>query len=197
MTPARALAADPPWQFGDALPGEGRGAVKHYACLPVSEIARFPLPALAADSFLFLWYVTAMTEEARFVARAWGFEPTGAELTWVKTTRKPDGQPAPIVLDPMAPEAEAYAARGARLTFGMGRTLRNCDERCLIARRGRPKVASRSVRSVFFAPAGDHSAKPDRFYELVEQLVGGGPYVELFARRQRLGDWSCHGDQLA
>ena len=52
LAPARVLAADPPWQFGDALPGEGRGAVRHYACLPVPDIARFPLPALAPDSWL-------------------------------------------------------------------------------------------------------------------------------------------------
>lgn len=195
-SPARVIVADPPWLFGDPLPGAARGAAKHYPCLSLPEIARFPLPPLAPDCFLFLWYVTSMVDEARFVCRAWGFEPTGGELIWVKTTRKPDGQLAPIVLDPLAPDSDAYIQRGARLTFGMGRTVRNCDERCLIARRGRPKVASRSVRSVFFAPTGQHSTKPDRFYELVEQL-SPGPYVELFARRQRGALWTCFGDELA
>lgn len=38
-----------------------------------------------------------------------------------------------------------------------------------------------------------HSAKPDAFLDLVEQ-VSPGPYLELFARRQRLG-WDTYGDE--
>ena len=44
------------------------------------------------------------------------------------------------------------------------------------------------------APVGVHSAKPDAFYELVEQMHEG-PYLELFARRQRPG-WLCIGSDL-
>jgi hypothetical protein len=40
-----------------------------------------------------------------------------------------------------------------------------------------------------------HSAKPDHFYDLVEQ-VSSPPYVELFARRHRLG-WDVWGDESA
>jgi N6-adenosine-specific RNA methylase IME4 len=40
-------------------------------------------------------------------------------------------------------------------------------------------------------PRGDHSAKPEAFLDLVEQ-VSPGPYLELFARRQRLG-WDTWG----
>lgn len=43
-------------------------------------------------------------------------------------------------------------------------------------------------------PRGEHSAKPDAFYDLVEQ-ASPGPYLELFARRARLGDWHYWGDQ--
>jgi N6-adenosine-specific RNA methylase IME4 len=81
------------------------------------------------------------------------------------------------------------------LAFGMGRTTRNCDERVLIAKRGRPERASASVRSVFFAPAGRHSEKPDRFYQLAEQLCGEGPRAELFARQRRKG-WVGFGDEI-
>lgn len=186
------IVADPPWSFGDPLPGKNRGAIRNYACLTVSDIARFPLPPIAADAFLFLWYVTSMVDEARFVCRAWGFTPTGGELVWVKTRDR-----QPLVADPllMPDAAGAYAlAPFAKLAFGMGRTVRNCDERCIIARRGRPKVASRSVRSVFFAPTGAHSSKPDTFYTLVEKLHGG-PYVELFARQRRAG-WTALGNQV-
>lgn len=42
-------------------------------------------------------------------------------------------------------------------------------------------------------PRGEHSAKPEAFLDLVEQ-VSPGPYLELFARRARFG-WDYWGDQ--
>lgn len=42
-------------------------------------------------------------------------------------------------------------------------------------------------------PRGAHSAKPEAFLDIVEQ-VSPGPYVELFARRARFG-WDYWGDQ--
>ncbi len=42
-------------------------------------------------------------------------------------------------------------------------------------------------------PRGAHSQKPEAFTDLVEQ-VSPGPYVELFARRQRMG-WSTYGNE--
>lgn len=42
-------------------------------------------------------------------------------------------------------------------------------------------------------PRGSHSAKPDAFLDVVES-VSPGPYLELFARRQRLG-WDTWGDE--
>jgi N6-adenosine-specific RNA methylase IME4 len=45
----------------------------------------------------------------------------------------------------------------------------------------------------FTWPRGRHSVKPDAFYDLVEQ-VSPGPYLELFARRQRLG-WDTWGNE--
>lgn len=163
---ASVLVADPPWKFGDSLPGKGRGAEKHYRCLTVEDIARFPLPTMAPDCVLFLWRVASMQDEALLVARTWGFT-VKSELVWVKTTKT--GKPR----------------------IGMGRTVRNAHEVCLIATRGRPKVLDRSVPSVIFAPRGRHSAKPDVFYQTVERLYAG-PYVELFARAHRPG-WLCDG----
>jgi len=169
LEPARVLVADPPWKFGDALPGAGRGAAKHYPCMPLSELVHFPLPPLDRDCVLLLWRVSAMRMDALLLASAWGFKPH-SELVWRKLTR--NGNP----------------------WFGMGRIVRGAHESCLIAVRGRPLVRSHSVRSVFDAPVGAHSAKPDAFYELVERLYAG-PYTELFARRQRAG-WQCLGNQL-
>lgn len=169
MDPARALVADCPWRFSDKLPGKTRGASKQYRTLSVADLARFPLPPLADNAVLFLWRVAAMQEEALFVCRAWGFKPK-TEIVWRKLTRT------------------------GKEHFGMGRLVRASHESCLVATRGRPLIKSHSVRSMFSAPAQEHSRKPDEFYELVESLVAG-PYAELFARRVRSG-WMQAGDQL-
>lgn len=44
-------------------------------------------------------------------------------------------------------------------------------------------------------PRGAHSAKPEAFIDMVEQ-VSPPPYVELFSRRHRLG-WDVHGNESA
>lgn len=51
----------------------------------------------------------------------------------------------------------------------------------------------RQPSSWFTGPRGKHSAKPEAFIDLVEQ-VSPPPYVELFARRQRLG-WDTWGNE--
>jgi N6-adenosine-specific RNA methylase IME4 len=118
-----------------------------------------------------------MVEEAYAVARAWGFVPK-SEIVWVKTSG-----------------SEAYNELGAlKLHFGMGRYVRASHESCVVAVKGNPARKSASVRSVFHAPVGRHSAKPERFYDIVEELAFG-PYCELFGRTRRAG-WTQHGDEL-
>lgn len=171
MSAVRVLVADPPWSFGDKLPGPSRGAEKNYRVLTIGEIENFALPTLAEDALLFLWRVASQPEEALRVCRAWGFVPK-SELVWLKMT-----------------------ATG-KSHFGMGRYVRASHEVCIIASRGRGNslIKNRSVRSVFEAATGIHSQKPEEFYRIVESLADG-PYHELFARRRR-GGWSQEGDQL-
>lgn len=165
----RVLVADPAWQFGDKLPGETRGAESNYSVMSVEDIARMPLPRLEDDAWLFLWRVHTHQEEARFVMRAWGFR-YASELVWVKRTKND------------------------LVSFGMGRTLRMGHEVCLIGKRGRPKLESRSIRSVFDAQVREHSRKPDEFFGIVESL-STGPYAEMFARQTRPG-WDTYGNEL-
>lgn len=170
IQPARILIADVPWKFSDRLPGKGRGAEKHYPCMSVPALMRFPLPPLADDAILFFWRVAAMQQEALDIIRAWDFT-VKSELVWLKQTKT------------------------GKEHFGMGRYLRASHEVCLVATRGRFKVASRSVRSTFTAEVPRHpttgklwhSAKPDRFYQIVRELGGEGPCVELFSRTERPG----------
>lgn len=163
------LVADPPWRFNDRLPGPKRGAEKHYATMSIEELVEFPLPKLEKNSVLFMWRVASLVPEAYRLVDAWGFTAK-SELVWKKTTKK------------------------GKRHFGMGHYVRMEHESCIIATRGSALPKIQNVRSVFEAPVGAHSAKPDAFYELVEQLYDG-PYFELFARRPRVG-WTCFGDEL-
>lgn len=170
QSPAKVLLADPPWKFSDKVQGPGRGAEKHYPCMTVDQIVRFPLPPLADDCMLMLWRVAAMQQEALDVMRFWGFT-LKSEVVWEKLTKH------------------------GKQHIGMGHYVRASHEVCLIGTRGRVQVQDRSVRSSFQAPVQEHSSKPDRIYEIAERLLPGGPYVELFARRVRSG-WLQHGHEL-
>lgn len=173
LTRYRVLVADPPWRFGDQLPGDARGASKHYSCMSLSAIMRHPLPPLADDCVLFLWRVSAMVEEAYQVCRAWGFTPK-SEIVWNKITT------------------------AGKEHFGMGHIVRASHETAIIAIRGRPQRRHAAQRSRFEAPMPQvdgkviHSAKPDEFFSIVAKLYAG-PRVSVFERRARRG-FDCIGD---
>jgi N6-adenosine-specific RNA methylase IME4 len=56
-----------------------------------------------------------------------------------------------------------------------------------------PAPVKRWDTTWFQWPRGKHSAKPEAFLDLVEQ-TSPGPYLEMFARRQRLG-WDTWGNE--
>ena len=184
--PFRVVCADCPWPFKDKLPGASRGAAKNYDLMTMADlfavanwddrVLHLMGQPIATDAVLFLWRVASMQQEALDVVRAWAFKPVDSEIVWLKKT-----------------------VNGERW-FGMGRTVRAEHEICLIAHRQSRAVRSRSVRSTFVTEESfeglsainyRHSQKPEMFYDIIEQLYEG-PYLELFARRQRPG-WTCLG----
>jgi len=66
-------------------------------------------------------------------------------------------------------------------------------EFCIFARRGSLAHNRRQIGTCYQWPRSHHSAKPEAFQDMVES-VSPGPYLELFARRQRLG-WHSWGNQ--
>ncbi len=118
----------------------------------------------ARDAHLYLWTINAYIEDAYWIARAWGFEPS-TMLTW--------GKP--------------------RHGIGLGGTYTLTTEHVLFCRRGTLKAKRRVDTSWWDWKRGAHSAKPEAFIDMVES-VSPGPYLEMFARRNRLG-WSTWGNQ--
>jgi N6-adenosine-specific RNA methylase IME4 len=164
------IVADPPWHY-DSWP-IGRGARKGerleipYPTMSIYQIAALPVAQLAAkDSHLYLWTTQRYLRDAFMVVEAWGFRYS-TTLIWAKPP----------------------------LGIGPGGTFAPTAEFILFGRKGTLKAHTRLNRCWWdFPRTHEHSRKPEAFLDLVE-TVSPGPYLELFARRQRMG-WETWGDQ--
>lgn len=83
----------------------------------------------------------------------------------------------------------------AKPGLGVGRFQCN-TEHVLVCRKGsRAGNAFGATNGTWFTwPRGKHSEKPEDFYRLVERC-SPGPYLEMFARKQREG-WVCIGEEI-
>lgn len=175
----RTIVADPPWYY-DAFPStEATGRDKRliqgkpfrrpmsYDSMAVDAIKALPIRAMSLpDARVFLWTTSRYLPDAFGVLQAWGFTYRQT-LVWAKLGVPPFG----------------------------GSVARNFAEFLLVATVGKPErktVADRSVITASKSKA-QHSRKPEAFLDLVE-TVSPGPYLELFARRQRLG-WDTWGNE--
>ena len=165
----RTIVADPPW---DVKRPAGWGTTLNHRSQPypimnVGQIAALSVESLADDpAWLFLWTVNAYVEDAYDIVRAWGFRPVTL-LTWCKPVRQ----------------------------IGPGGMFSNTSEFILYARRGSsPNGRAKAINTTWFQwPRRAQSEKPGAFQDLVE-LHFPAPYLELFARRQRLG-WDSWGNE--
>jgi N6-adenosine-specific RNA methylase IME4 len=159
--------------LSDLLP-EGEGEEVGRAALPdhdLDEIKALDVAGICdKDAFLWLWATRPMRRQAHMVMDAWGFKYV-TEGAWVKT------------------------AKNGRLAFGTGYVLRDAHEPFIIAKRGKPKINSRSIRSVIMAPRREHSRKPEEAYEAASALAGDVAKADLFSRQTRPG-WVAWGDEI-
>jgi N6-adenosine-specific RNA methylase IME4 len=172
----RTIVADPPWEYEpfvsiNRTAGKWSEKVKKplpYPSMTLDEIAALPVASVASDEGcrLFLWTTNRYLPEAFPILSGWGFTYKQT-IVWHKV----DGSPFVASLAPNHAEFLLVATRGA------------------IPRTGKMPSSVVSIKH----NAKVHSRKPDVFIDLIEQ-VSPGPYLELFARRQRFG-WDTWGDQ--
>ncbi len=173
----RTIVADPPWHYGRRFNGFSGGEITAkmprygtlkpmpYATMSIAEISALPVRDLAADgAHLYLWVTQKFIWDAPAVATAWGFKPS-VLLTWCK---EPRGR-------------------------GLGDAFTPTTEFVLFAHRGGLRPLSRHDSTWFAGKRAEHSTKPDCFLDIAER-VSPGPYLELFARRDRLG-WDTWGNE--
>lgn len=193
VTRYRTIVADPPWDHSDGTGyvvtiGDRKTRRQRtdggyitsvpYATTTLAAIKALPVVDLAEpDAHLYLWTTNRYLRDVWDVAEAWGFRGV-CILTWCKppTGVMPGGAWGSNT------EFCLFARRGSLATVGCAKGRWYAWPR----RRG-PSVREGERRSSM------HSAKPDAFLDLVEQ-VSPGPYVELFARRARFG-WDYFGDE--
>jgi N6-adenosine-specific RNA methylase IME4 len=170
------ILIDPPWRFANRT---GKMAPEHkrlrrYQTMSFEDIAALPVVAHALPkSHLYLWCPNALLLEGLQIMKGWGFTYK-TNLVWYKTRKDggPDGR-------------------------GVGFYFRNVTELLLFGTRGKLRTLQPGRRqvNVIASQKQEHSWKPEETYGIIESC-SPGPFLELFARRQRAG-WTCWGDQAA
>lgn len=176
------IYADPAWQFNSKKSGGSMksGAAQKYTVTSIEDMKALPVADIAADdALLAMWWVGAMPQEAIDLIEAWGFRLVNMNgFVWNKLTQ--NNKPF----------------------FGMGYYTRAGSETVAIAVKGKFKPESKAVRAVFNAESqiqfeakvSRHSKKPPQVRDLLVELCGDVPRIELFSR-DRVDGWDCWGDE--
>ncbi len=165
----RTVVIDPPWPMAkitrDVRPLQA--AVLDYPVQTLDEIAKLPVPDLVdpAGAHVYLWVTHKFLPAGLDLLKGWGCRYE-CSLTWVK----------PVGITPYSWMYDT--------------------EHVLFARAGkRLDLTRKGLRLSVVAPTTGHSAKPDDFYQRVEQ-ASPAPRIDLYARRERPG-WATWGNQVA
>jgi ParB/RepB/Spo0J family partition protein len=139
---------------------------QHYGTLTTEEIAAMKIPA-SQNAVLFLWTTNPFLEKALRIMERWGFTYK-TNMVWVKPS------------------------------IGLGFYFRGQHELLLVGVKGdvHPPEESKRFSSVLQAETREHSAKPERVYEIIEAMYPTAKArAELFARKKRVG-WTSWGDEI-
>lgn len=153
----RTIVLDPAWEYS-WLSLAGR-AKPGYAMQTLEQLEALDVSAWADETAgcqLYVWTTNNFMQQAAYLVAHWGFQHR-VVLTWIK--------PPP---------------------FGLGSYFRNSTEHVLFATRGdtTTRPAAASIPTHFEAPRGEHSEKPEKFYEIV-RAASYPPYGEANQRAPR------------
>lgn len=164
----RVFYADPPWQYcreQHTTKEQETVLGSHYPSMSISELCALPVREKSLpDAVLFLWATSTLLQDAFDVLDAWGFRYK-ASMVWDK------------------------------VKHNVGHYVSVRHEFLLISTRGActpdVKTLHDSVQSI---ERTEHSVKPERFREIIDEIYPHGPRIELFARRDAKG-WDKWGNQ--
>jgi len=166
------IMMDPPWQLSTSQPS--RGVAIAYESLSDEIIEKLPINKLQDSGFIFIWTINAKYSKAIKLMEHWGYTLVD-EVTWIKKTVN------------------------GKIAKGHGFYLQHAKESCLVGVKGKlsNKIQRNIGSDVIFSARRGQSQKPEEIYDLIEQLVPNGFYLELFGRRNNLRDrWVTIGNEL-
>lgn len=162
------IAVDPPWPTGKTGIRKSRpsqNTMLGYKTMNLEEIAQLDITSIAApNSICFLWTIQKFLLHALFIIRDWGFDYK-LTMTWDKSNGMC------LLGFHWRTEFIVVGMKGSWDTFRFGK----------------------AIPTLLTAKSSYHSAKPDKFYKMVEHL--GQPRADIFARKLRDG-WDCWGDEV-
>lgn len=173
------ILADPPVPYAGWT---GYPVEEQYSLMAWDGLKRLgPLidAVAASDCALFLWVCPPLLVETLDMVQAWGWQYKTKAFTWCK-----------------------LYPTGSNFFVGMGYWTMANSEDVWLCTRGHPRRRNKDVAQLLatietetiIAPNVRHSQKPEAIQDRIERLMAG-PYLELFARRQRAG-WTCIGNEL-
>jgi N6-adenosine-specific RNA methylase IME4 len=163
------ILADPEWKF-EFYSEKGltnSSPDNHYGTSPLDVIKARDVPSIAADDcVLFLWATVPMWPQAQEVLTAWGFEYK-SHFCWIKDKA------------------------------GTGYWNRNKHELLLVGTRGKPPAPAEGTQwpSAIEAPVERHSAKPEKFLEMIEAYFPNVSKIELNRRGPAREGWDAWGNE--
>lgn len=174
MNKFNVILADPPWNFKNYK--KAAHGSPQYPTMSLQDMAKIPVKSWANDNCLLLmWCTWPMLTEGADLLRSWEFKYiTG--VPWIKTV-----------------------PNSGTIRCGIGFWTQSTSEFLLIGKRGKVSPSKKDKRRgllfgedrQFYGPINKHSTKPEDIQDWVENRFEG-PYLELFARRERQ-DWTCWG----
>ena len=170
------ILADPPWRY--SVKKHSGSAENHYSTMSLRALQALPVRELAdADCVLLLWCTWPQLVNGIELMQYWGFRhKTG--FPWIKIRSL---------------STDLFSKEESFTTWpGIGYWVRGVSEMILIGTRGNVHPP-REMFSGLLSKRLQHSRKPDSIYHYAESLPG--PYLELFARRPRVG-WNCYGNEV-
>ena len=163
----RIVYADPPWNYDNTMPEYVTAPSDYYQLMTFDEISGMPINKIVEDNaVLFLWVTSPILEDSFRVINAWGFKYK-ASFVWDK------------------------------IKHNMGHYNSVRHEFLLICVRGSCQPDKQKLHdSVQSIERLEHSAKPEKFREIIDEIYPEGKRIELFARKRAEG-WDAFGNELS
>jgi N6-adenosine-specific RNA methylase IME4 len=165
------IYADPPWQYWE---GGFKNQSLHYPTMSMDDIKKLPVQNIADDNcILFIWVTFPILKECFEVIQSWGFNYSTCGFVWLKKNKNIDSW-----------------------FFGNGSWTRANVELCLIATKGTVTRMNAAISQIVEAPVSEHSEKPAIIRQLITDLVGALPRIELFSRSNEDNGWFNWGNRI-